>query len=126
MGLGPGPKAARIRNRHDAQRDDIRSILGATGHRIIDLTNAVGDVTIETADLQCRWFEVDVGGVIKFTYQNDAGDDYTVVLQAIEGANDQYPNITRVFKTYNVGGTECDCQVYNAAGVLVNGIRLVY
>lgn len=124
--LGPGPGGSvSIKVRHAPQRDDIRSILGAAGHRIVDLTAATGDVDITGADLQCRWYEVDVGGVIKFSYRNDAGETFTVTLLAIEGANDQYPNIVKVFKTYGVG-VECDCQVYNEEGVLVNGIRLVY
>lgn len=122
-GLGPGPRAEKIKVRHDPARNDIRSILGAAGHYVVDLTG--GPVTIPAAYRQCRWYEVDVGGPVRFTYNNDAGEPFTINLQAIEGANDQYPDISYVYSTLGDNSTPCSCQVYNDSGVLVNGIRLV-
>lgn len=125
MGLGPGPGGSpKIKNRHAPERNDIRSILGASGHYVVDLSS--GDVTIPDAYRQCRWYEVDVGGPVRFTYNNDAGESFTINLQANEGANDQYPDISVVYSTLGDGSTPCSCQVYNASGALVNGIRLVF
>jgi hypothetical protein len=127
-GLGPGGGGAtKIKVRHAPERNDIRSILGAGGHYVVDLTDADALVEVPEEWQQCRWYEVDVGGPVRFAYKNDTGEaPFTVTLLAIEGANDQYPNITGVYPVLGDGSTPCSCQVYDdATGALVNGIRLV-
>lgn len=101
-------------------------MLGAAGHYVVDLTDASAMVAVPEEWQQCRWFEVDVGGPIRFKYSNDVPEEFTVTLQAIEGANDQYPNIFGVYPVLGDGETPCSCQVYDdVTGLLVNGIRLV-
>ena len=120
MPLPMGPRTA-VRTSFNGARNDIRSILGSGGHYIIDCSSE--DKEVPTAFQNHRYFEVDVEGVIKFTYIDDEGNEYTVVMTAIKGRN-LYSRITDVFKEY-ADSTSCTAQVYNSSGALVTGIRLV-
>lgn len=116
------------------ERNDIRSILGAARHTIIDLSGAEDQTMIdpsndpETASEPkkgCRYFEVDVEGIIAFDYTDDTGNTtYHRVMTALAGIN-HYGNITKVYATYD-GSNACTAQVYGDDGALVVGVALCY
>lgn len=115
--MGRGPNAS-LRVKFDERRDDVRSILGSAGHYVADASSA--DVTLAAAQQKCRYFTVDVEGIIKFDYTDDAGNTYTRVMIASPGVN-HYLNITKVYRYY-VGTTACTAQSYTDAGALIVGI----
>lgn len=113
----------------DPERNDIRTVLGAGKHAVVDVSE--GTVALNDADNAsampkkgCRYFEVDVEGIIKFDYTDDNGFPCTRVMNALPGRN-LYMNITRVYDTYN-GSTPCAAQSYNDDGELITGIVLIY
>lgn len=116
-------------NLFDLRRDRLRSILGAGKHRIVDLSGGTVTCAVpsnnESTPMQgCRYFEVDTEGFIRFDYTDDQGNTNTRVMVAKKGIN-HYPNITRVYDTYN-GVDACTCGVYTDAGGSVTGIALIY
>lgn len=120
-GMGKGPSTT-LRVKFDERRDDIRSILGSAGHYVANVTS--GDATLSSAQLRSRYFTVDVEGIIKFDYTDDAGTTYTRVMIALPGVN-HYLNITKVYQNYK-SATACTAQSYSDAGLLVTGIALHY
>lgn len=99
-----------------------KHIVGAGDHEVIDLTSTTDYE--ETSIKNCRYFEVDTEGLIKFSYfPNNKGTLKTIVMIARAGLN-RYRNIHRVYKNYK-SSEACTAKVYNDEGNEVTGIRLI-
>lgn len=99
-----------------------RQIVGAGDHEVVDLTNAGAVDYVEPAMKNCRFFEVDVEGIIKFEYETNNSLRKTRVMYAQAGIN-RYRNIKKVYLNYKAASA-CSTQSYKDDGTLVSGITL--
>lgn len=120
------------------ERNDIRSILGAARHTVVDVSAGAVQMVepqnsyTDPADAAkpkkgCRYFEVDEAGTIKFDYTDDNGNTtMTRVMDAVQGIN-HYGNITQVYRySDDEDSVECTAKVRNENGDLVIGMVTVY
>lgn len=107
---------------HPRELNDIREILGAAGHEIVNAAD--GDAT--PAYEKSRYAEVDTDGIIKFDYKNlISGETLTFVGNVFSGTPIHYPNICKVYRYYK-GTTACTATVFLTNGTAeVAGLRLV-
>jgi len=107
---------------HSLLKEDIRELFGCARHEVLD----AGSGDASPSNTCCRYAECDADGIVKFDYLDATdGSTKTVVKQVIAGSIIHNPNITKVYRYYT-GTTAITAQVYNAAGTLVNGLRLVF
>jgi hypothetical protein len=105
----------------------LRLLLGTNSHEVLNAEDATGDYaeTDETTGIRNgRVIYVDVAGIMKFTYYDDAaGVDKTEVMYMNAG---QLYQIRRAYKAYKVyvGATACTAKIYTDAGALKIGVKI--
>lgn len=102
--------------------DESRRVAGAGDHEVIDLSSALAMIVPEKI-LNCRYFMVDVDGIIKFQYETNDFKLADRVMQVTAGKEYPWRNIKGVYPEYATG-VDCTCQVYTDEGELVTGITL--
>jgi hypothetical protein len=103
-------------------RNDVREIMGCMRHEILDAASA----DAVPSNQCCRYAECDADGIVKIDYLDGTdGSTKTVVKAVTAGGVIHHPNITKVYRYYT-GTTAITAQVYNSAGSLVNGLRLIF
>ena len=106
----------------DREKGDVRYLQGAQNHFVCDVSS--DDVTVADQYKNCRYFECDEEGTIKFDYTDDSGNTRTRCVVAKAGIN-HYPNITKVYQ-YTSDSTDCTAGVYKDDGTQVTGIALIF
>ena len=99
--------------------NNVREIVGTGEHEVIDCSS---DDAVPARIDNCRYFMVDVEGIVKFDYKDNWGTTRTRVMNCLPGIN-QWRNIVKVYQYY-VDTTSCTAQSYSDAGALVTGITL--
>lgn len=104
----------------DINGDDLKRLtLGITNTEVVDTSSADAIPAMDN----CRAVSVDVDGVMKFDYIDDAGENTTTEVKTMKaGVIYPYRRVSKVYRYYT--GTTAVTQVYASTGSLVNGLKL--